>query len=67
MLFKAADPGQRWRIFQRFYGLSDGLMRRFYAGTNTPFDKLRILSGKPPVPFFRALREVRESGRGSGQ
>ena len=67
MLFKAADPGQRWRIFQRFYGLSDGLMRRFYAGTNTPFDKLRILSGKPPVPFFRALRDVRESGRGSGQ
>ncbi|MFY7854277.1 MAG: lycopene beta-cyclase CrtY [Brevundimonas sp.] len=65
MLFRAARPDERWRVFQRFYGLSDGVLRRFYAGTSTMLDKLRILTGKPPVPFGRALRQVRETGRGS--
>jgi lycopene beta-cyclase len=65
MLFRAADPGQRWRVFERFYGLSDGILRRFYSGRSTRLDKLRILTGKPPVPFGRALLQVRESGRGS--
>ena len=32
MLFCAAEPDQRYRIFERFYGLSDPLIRRFYAG-----------------------------------
>jgi len=64
MLFRAADPGERWRVFQRFYGLSDGVLRRFYAGRSTLLDKARILTGKPPVPFGRALRQVRETGRG---
>jgi lycopene beta-cyclase len=65
MLFRAAEPGERWRVFQRFYGLSDGVLRRFYAGRSTLLDKVRILTGKPPVPFGRALRQVRETGRGS--
>jgi lycopene beta-cyclase len=65
MLFRAADPDQRWRVFERFYGLSDGILRRFYSGRSTRLDKLRILTGKPPVPFGRALLQVRESGRGS--
>lgn len=65
MLFRAADPGQRWRVFERFYGLSDGVLRRFYSGRSTRLDKLRILTGKPPVPFGRALLQVRETGRGS--
>ena len=64
MLFRAAEPGERWRVFQRFYGLSDGVLRRFYAGRSTLLDKVRILTGKPPVPFGRALRQVRETGRG---
>lgn len=65
MLFRAAEPGERWRVFQRFYGLSDGVLRRFYAGRSNLLDKVRILTGKPPVPFGRALRQVRETGRGS--
>jgi lycopene beta-cyclase len=65
MLFKAAEPAERWRVFERFYGLSDGVLRRFYAGRSTLLDKLRILTGKPPVPFGRALMQVRETGRGS--
>ena len=55
MLFRAAEPGQRYRIFQRFYRLSPGLIARFYAGASTAKDKLRILSGKPPVPVGKAI------------
>lgn len=65
MLFRAADPGRRWRVFQRFYGLPEGVVRRFYAGRSTALDKARILAGKPPVPVTAALRQLRETGRGS--
>ncbi|GGJ89371.1 lycopene beta-cyclase CrtY [Pseudomonas matsuisoli] len=54
MLFMAGRPSDRWRVMQRFYGLSEGLIERFYAGRLTVFDKLRILSGKPPVPIGEA-------------
>jgi len=56
MLFRAAAPAQRYRIFERFYKLNPALISRFYAGRSTLFDKARILMGKPPVPLFRALR-----------
>lgn len=55
MLLRAADPGERFRIFQRFYRLSEGLIARFYAGRSSGADKLRILSGRPPVPVGRAM------------
>ncbi|MBB6427927.1 lycopene beta-cyclase CrtY [Sphingopyxis sp. JAI128] len=55
MLFRAANPGERFRIFQRFYRLAPGLIARFYAGRSTGADKLRILSGKPPVSVRRAI------------
>lgn len=55
MLFRAADPDERFRIFQRFYRLAPGLIARFYAGRSTGADKLRILSGKPPVSVRRAI------------
>ncbi|SEH17015.1 lycopene beta-cyclase [Sphingopyxis sp. YR583] len=55
MAFRAADPGERYRIFERFYRLAPGLVARFYAGRSTTADKLRILSGKPPVPIGRAI------------
>ena len=55
MLFIAAEPSERYRVLQRFYKLDDGLVRRFYAGHSTTFDKVRTLVGKPPVPLGRAL------------
>ncbi len=64
MLFCAADPDRRYRIFERFYGLSDPLIRRFYAGRLKWTDKIRVLTGKPPVPVLRALRCL-SSGRGA--
>ena len=64
MLFRAARPGERYRVLERFYGLSEPLIGRFYAANLTALDKLRILSGKPPVPVGAALRCLREKGRG---
>ncbi len=64
MLFRAAEPDRRWRVMRRFYGLSEGVVRRFYAANSTWLDKARILTGKPPVPVGRALRQLRETGEG---
>lgn len=60
MLFRAAEPDQRYRVFERFYGLSEHLIHRFYAGRSGWIDKIRVLTGKPPVPVGRALRCLRE-------
>ena len=61
MLFRAAEPELRYRIFERFYGLSEGLIRRFYAGRLQWIDKVRLLVGRPPVPVHRALRCLAEN------
>lgn len=61
MLFGAAEPAQRYRVFQRFYGLAPGLIERFYAARSTLADKARVLCGKPPVPLGAALRAIATS------
>ncbi len=66
MLFRAARPEERFRVFQHFYRLPQGVIERFYAGRLTRRDQLRILSGRPPVHLGRALAVVRESALGSG-
>ena len=63
MLFRAATPGTRYQVLQRFYGLRPSLIQRFYAGNTTFLDKARILSGKPPVPIARAMQVIREPKR----
>ncbi|MFC3101936.1 lycopene beta-cyclase CrtY [Altererythrobacter lauratis] len=55
MLFGAAEPAERVRIFERFYRLPEPLIERFYAGRSTLADMARVLVGKPPVPVGRAL------------
>ena len=65
MLFRAADPAERWKVLRRFYGLSEGIVRRFYAGRSTALDKVRLLAGKPPVPVVKALRQLRETRSGA--
>lgn len=55
MLFRAAKPEKRYKVLERFYGLSEGLIERFYRNRLTKMDKIRILSGKPPVPVTKAL------------
>jgi lycopene beta-cyclase len=54
-MFRAAEPADRYRVLQHFYGLPEPLVARFYAGRTSSIDKLRILVGKPPVPVSRAL------------
>jgi lycopene beta-cyclase len=58
MLFKAAEPAERYRILERFYRLDPSLIGRFYAGISTMTDKARVLTGKPPVPILRAVRAI---------
>ena len=60
MLFRAAEPRRRYRVLEHFYRLPEPLIARFYAGRLTALDKLRILSGRPPVPVGRAMTAIRE-------
>jgi lycopene beta-cyclase len=61
MLFLAGRPDQRWSVMQRFYHLRAPLIARFYAGTLNPLDKLRLVSGKPPVPVMEAMAAARKT------
>ncbi len=62
MLFGAARPEERWRIFQRFYRLPEALIERFYAARSTRMDRARVLCGKPPVPIGRAMGALLRPG-----
>ena len=61
MLFRAAKADERYIVLQRFYGLNESLIERFYAGELRWVDKVRILIGKPPVPIIKALQNFSES------
>lgn len=62
MLFDAAKPDQRYRVLERFYRLSPGLINRFYAGKTLWRDRIRLLSGRPPVPITAAVRAILRGG-----
>ena len=55
MLFQAAGPRQRYKVLEHFYRLPESSIARFYAGRLTALDKLRILSGRSPVPIRQAV------------
>ena len=67
MLFHAASPAERWRILAHFYRLPEALVRRFYAGSSSLADRIRILSGRPPVPVGRAIRVLVASAFAGGR
>lgn len=57
MLFRGAVPEERVKIFDSFYRHSDETIARFYAGTLTSFDVLKVLArGSTTVPGGRAIR-----------
>ena len=58
MLFHGASPVERYRVLEHFYRLPEPVIQRFYAGTLGIADKMRILSGRPPVPVLRAIKAV---------
>lgn len=58
MMFRAAAPEQRYRVLEHFYRLPEPLIARFYAAKLTRLDKVRILTGRPPVPVLKALKAM---------
>ena len=63
MLFGAATPKRRYKVLERFYDLSPGLIERFYAGRSSWADRVRILIGRPPVRVSAALASLIGKGR----
>ena len=61
MLFHGCPPEDRHRVLSRFYRLPEPLIERFYAGRLTRLDRLRIVTGKPPIPIRDALPCLREA------
>ena len=61
MLFRGCAPHARHRVLSRFYRLPEPLIERFYAGRLTALDRLRIVTGKPPIPIRDALPCLREA------
>ena len=62
MLFHAAPPSQRYRVLEHFYRLPEPVIARFYAGRTSLLDRIRILSGRPPVKLRPALAALRRHG-----
>ncbi|XGC81213.1 lycopene beta-cyclase CrtY [Bdellovibrio bacteriovorus] len=62
LLFQAARPTERFKIFERFYSLQESLIANFYRSSLSHVEKIRILSGKPPVPVTEALKCLINSG-----
>ncbi|NMC69817.1 MAG: lycopene beta-cyclase CrtY [Myxococcales bacterium] len=48
LLFTWVEPGERWRVFERFYGLPEETIARFYAMRTSWVDRGRILLGSRP-------------------
>ena len=58
LLFVAAEGDDKRKVMQRFYRMPQDLIARFYAGRSSTMDKLRVLSGKPPIPVLPAMRTI---------
>lgn len=58
MLYLAGRPEAREQVLAHFYRLPEHLVGRFYGQRLSLADKLRIVSGRPPVPVTAALRAV---------
>lgn len=66
MMFRGAETENRYKILERFYTLDPALISRFYAGRSTLRDKLRIVSGKPPIPVGRGIKALMGRTQESG-
>ena len=60
MLFRAAEPLERYKVLSHFYRMPDSLIQRFYAGEINLFDQVRMMIGKPPVPIRKAYQALKE-------
>jgi lycopene beta-cyclase len=60
LLFGAFAPDERYHVLERFYGLPESTIRRFYALDTHAADRARILCGRPPRGF--SLRRLLAGG-----
>jgi len=60
LLFGAFAPDDRYHVLERFYGLPESTIRRFYALDTHAADRARILCGRPPRGF--SLRRLLAGG-----
>lgn len=51
LLFGAFAPAERFHVLERFYGLPEETITRFYRLDSTTLDRSRILCGRPPRGF----------------
>jgi lycopene beta-cyclase len=64
MLLLAAAPELRYRVLEKFYRLPEATIARFYRGESSLRDRIRILTGRPPVPLRAAFHCLGEPPRG---
>lgn len=60
LLFGAFAPEERYLVLERFYGLPESTIRRFYALETSTGDRAQILCGRPPRGF--SLRRLLAGG-----
>ncbi|MES2856578.1 MAG: lycopene cyclase family protein, partial [Bdellovibrionota bacterium] len=60
LIFHASEPTLRYQIVQKFHELPADMISRFNGGRTTWADRLRIITGKSPVPLKRAFRHFTE-------
>lgn len=58
MMFLAAKNETRYKILEKFYRFPEPMINRFYSGNLTWLDRLRIISGKPPVAVGDAMKAL---------
>lgn len=51
LLFRAFAPADRRHVLERFYGLPEDVIARFYALTPSVIDRARVVVGWPPRGF----------------
>jgi len=51
LLFGAFAPSNRRHVMERFYGLPEDVIARFYAMQSTALDRAQVLMGRPPRGF----------------
>ncbi len=56
LIFRAVEPSLRYQVLERFYGLREDLIERYFAGTTERADRPRILGAKPVVRPGRATK-----------
>lgn len=60
LMFRAVEPSLRYQVLERFYGLKNDVVERYFAGTTTRADRTKILGAKPVVRPGRATKNWTE-------